>query len=96
MEKTYKLLNNTESMTIEKIKRLYDGFWVFIVKAKLTDTGGIIEGVPVVVGAVPFDGAKDGIYDKYKSDEYAERCGKSFRHKTGYISSLRIRREANV
>ena len=65
MEKTYKLLDNTEPMTMAEIRRLYTGYWVFIIKAKFTDTGGLIDGIPVIIGAVPYDGVEDGIYDKY-------------------------------
>jgi len=90
MEKTYKLLDHTEPIPIDEIRRLYDGYWVFIVKAKLTETGGIIEGVPVVIGAVPYDGTEDGIYKKYRSDEYVERCDISLRHSRHFISSLRL------
>ena len=90
MSKTYKLLDHTEPLPIAEIRRLYDGYWVFIVKAKYTETGGIIEGIPVIIGAVPYDGARDGIYDKYNSEEYAECIGKSLRHNRGFTSALRI------
>ena len=89
-EKTYKVLDHTEPLPIAEIRRLYDGYWVYIVKAKLTETGGIIEGIPVVIGAVPYDGTRDGIYKKYKTDEYNQRCGISLRHSRHFISSLRV------
>ena len=41
MEKTYRLLDHTEPISYEEIERLYDGYWVFIIKAKLTETGGV-------------------------------------------------------
>ena len=90
MDKTYSLLDHTEPISVAEIRRLYDGYWVYIVKAKRTETGGLIEGIPVVIGAVPYDGVEDGIYEKYKTDEYVERVGKSLRHNKGFISSLRI------
>jgi hypothetical protein len=93
MEKTYKLLNHTEPISEAEIELLYDGYWVFIVKAKCTETGELIEGIPVVIGAVPYDGVEDGIYDKYKSVEYDECLGRSLRHNRGFISCLRIVRE---
>ena len=96
MEKTYKLLNHTEPVSMDEIRRLYDGYWVFIVKAKLTETGGVIEGIPVVIGSRPYDGVRDGIYEKYKSDEYIQCVGKSLRHNRGFISSLRIVGESNA
>ena len=93
MEKTYKLLDHTEPMSEAEIERMYDGYWVYVVKAKMTETMRVIEGIPVVIGAVPYDGVEDGIYDKYKTDEYVDRVGMSLRHNRGFISCLRIVRE---
>jgi len=95
MEKTYRLLEHTEPLSNDEIRRLYKGYWIFIVKAKLTETGGLIEGIPVVIGAVPFDGVRDGIYEKYKTDEYAVCCDMSLRPNRGFISSLRLVGESN-
>ena len=96
MSKTYKLLDHTEPMSEAEIERLYDGYWVFVVKAKMTETMGLVEGIPVIIGVVPYDGVEDGIYEKYKSDEYIQTIGMSLRHNRGFISSLRIvRGEAN-
>jgi len=80
MEKTYRLLDHTEPMTEAEIRQLYMGYWVFIVKAKITETMELIEGIPVVIGAVPYDGVEDGIYEKYDTDEYEERYGMSLRY----------------
>ena len=90
MSKTYRLLDHKEPIPMSEIRRLYDGFWVFITKAVFKETGGVIEGIPVIIGSVPYDGVEDGIYEKYKSDEYAECIGKSLRHNRGFVSSLRI------
>ena len=75
MEKTYKLLDHTEPLPIEEIERLYDGFWVYIVKAKVGEYGEILSGIPVVIGKKSADGAFDGIYTKYRADEYEVRTG---------------------
>jgi len=96
MNKTYKLLDHKEPISEDEIRRLYDGFWVFIVNAKMSETWGVQEGIPVIIGKVPFDGVEDGIYEKYKSDEYAQTVGMSLRHNMGFISSLRIVGEANA
>ncbi|MCL2225936.1 MAG: hypothetical protein FWB96_13290 [Defluviitaleaceae bacterium] len=95
-KKTYKLLSHTEAISKEEIKSLYDGYWVYIVKAKFTEARGLIEGIPVVIGSVPYDGVDDGIYEKYKTDEYVERVGISLRHGPGFISSLRLAESAYV
>ncbi|MDR2569779.1 MAG: hypothetical protein LBD23_05725 [Oscillospiraceae bacterium] len=96
MGKTYTLLDHTEPISEAEIRKLYIGYWVYIVKAKLTETGSLIEGVPVVIGSGPYAGVQDGIYEKYKSEEFAKRYGMSLRHNRGFISSLRIAGEANV
>ncbi|MDR2598803.1 MAG: hypothetical protein LBC73_00830 [Oscillospiraceae bacterium] len=96
MKKTYKLVTHKKPLSENEIEKKYDGYWVYVVKAKLSETGSIIEGYPVVVGLVPYDGVEDGIYDKYKTDKYAERVGISLCHNTGFISSLRILGEANA
>ena len=90
MEKTYKLLDHTEPLPIEEIERLYKGYWVYIVKATIGDYGEPISGVPVVIGATSSDGAEDGIYSQYRSEEYEERVGLNLLTNKGFISSLRI------
>ena len=75
MEKTYKLLDHTEPLPIDEIRRLYKGYWVYIVKAKIGKFGEILSGVPVVIGKKSADGAYDGIYNKYRTEEYEVRTG---------------------
>jgi len=87
MEKTYKLVEHTEPMTSQAIEELYDGYWVFIVNARFTETNGFIDGIPVVIGAVPFDGIKDGIYDKFKDPKYENRCDMVLTHNK-FLASL--------
>ena len=90
MEKTYKFVNHSAPISEAEIRRLYDGYWVYIVKARFTETGGIVEGIPVIIGEAPHDGVEDGIYKQYKTSEYTERVGLSLLHDIGVISSLRI------
>ncbi|MCL1819041.1 MAG: hypothetical protein FWG36_00130 [Oscillospiraceae bacterium] len=90
MSKTYRFVNHTEPIPKAEIERLYDGYWVYVVKARAEDTGRLLEGIPVIIGSVPYDGAEDGIYEQYKTDEYNSRVGISFRHDEGFISSLRL------
>jgi hypothetical protein len=77
MEKTYKTLNHDKPLVIEEIRRLYRGYWVYIVNAELDETNAILSGIPVVIGARPYDGAEENkdIYTKYRADEYAPRIG---------------------
>jgi len=74
MEKTYKLLEHTEPLTYEEIKKMYKGYWVYIVNAQFDEEMRFYGGRPVVIGQTPFDGVEDGIYEQFDGDEYAPRC----------------------
>ena len=89
MEKTYKILNHTEPLAIDEIRRLYTGYYVYIVKAKIGSHGEILSGIPVIIGDRASDGAEDGIYFKYRSDEYIERAELNMLPNRGFISALR-------
>ena len=88
MEKTYKFVEHTEPLTRLEIKALYDGYWVFIVNARFTETNGFIDGVPVIIGAKPYDGVEDGIYDKYNGFEYDIQCDMVLTHNKFLVSLL--------
>ena len=94
MEKTYKLLNHTEQMPIEEIKKIYDGYWIFMVNVRLTQKlgGDYVSGIPVIIGKTPFDGVEDGIYEKYKTDKYNQRGDLNLLPNTGFISALQFAR----
>ena len=96
MEKTYKLVEHTEPLTEKEIETLYDGYWVYIVNARFTETKGFIDGVPVIIGDRPYDGVEDGIYDKYKCPEYDTRCGMVLTHDKFIASLLGRERRAVV
>ena len=70
MEKTYKFLDHAKPLPIDEIKRLYKGYWVFLVNAEFSITNKLISGKPVIIGSRAYDGARDGIYEKYKAAEY--------------------------
>jgi len=90
MEKTYRLLDHTDSLSIEEIERLYAGYWVYIVKAKFGEFNELLSGIPVVIGSTPADGVEDGIYEKFRSDEYNIRADLNLLPNRGFISSLRF------
>ena len=90
MEKTYRVLAHTEPLPIEEIEKLYQGYWVYIVKAKIGEYGKILSGIPVIIGSRASDGAFDGIYEKYNSDEYDIRADLNLLPNRGFISSLKI------
>jgi len=90
MKKTYKLLDHTEPLSIDEIRRLYKGYWIYIVKAQLGEHGKVLSGIPVIIGQIAADGAEDGIYTKYRSDEYNVRTSLNLLPNRGFISSLQI------
>ena len=89
MEKTYKILDHTEPLPIDEIRRLYTGYWVYIVNAEIGNHGEIISGIPVIIGNTTADGADDGIYAKYRADIYNERCQLNMLPNRGFISAFR-------
>ena len=89
MEKTYKILDHTQPLSIDEIRRLYKGYWVYIVKATIGEHGKLLSGIPVIIGQATADGAEDGIYMKYRSDEYNQRVELNMLPNRGFISSLR-------
>jgi len=89
MDKTYILLDHKESLSIDEIRRLYKGYWIYIVKATIGEHGRILSGIPVIIGQTTADGAEDGIYTKYRSDEYNQRVQLNLLPNRGFISSLR-------
>jgi hypothetical protein len=90
VEKTYRILSHTEPLPIDEIRQLYKGYWVYLVKAELSESDGLISGVPVIIGQTPHDGVEDGIYEKYRAKEYEKRADLSLLPNKGFISSLRI------
>jgi len=90
VKKTYKLLDHTEPLSIDEIRRLYKGYWIYIVKAQLGEHGKVLSGIPVIIGQMAADGAEDGIYAKYRSDEYNVRTSLNLLPNRGFISSLQI------
>jgi hypothetical protein len=72
--KTYLELSHKEPLSIEEIRSLYDGYWVYVVNAEFADgSRSLIKGIPVVIGTMAFAGSEDGIYKKYKVAKYAPR-----------------------
>jgi hypothetical protein len=90
MEKTYKILDHTSPMTDDEIRQLYTGHWVYVTNAVFDKYNGLVSGIPTVIGTRAFDGAGDGIYEKYKADSYGERTDMNLLPNRGFISSFQI------
>ena len=68
----YQIIENPKIMSKDEIRKSYYGKWVFVVNAIISKHGKFIEGIPVILGNYQFEGIEDGIYDKYKGDEYGQ------------------------
>lgn len=88
MEKTYKFVNHNEPLPISEIRQMYEGYWVFLVNANFSEAMELLSGRPVIIGSRQYDGASDGIYEKYDAPEYGVTTDKSFLTKK-FITSLR-------
>ena len=84
----YEVIGSPKVLTREEIDELFDGKWVYIVKAKFTPNEMLIEGMPVVIGDAPFDGVEDGIYKQFKNKDYGERCSYTLLKQPNLISSV--------
>jgi len=84
----YEILKSPKMLSREEIDQMFNGKWVYIVKAKFTPNDMLIEGVPVVTGDTPFDGVEDGIYNQFDSADYEETCSYTLLKQPNLISSI--------
>ena len=64
--------NERRLMTNEEIQKEFDGKWVFLTHAELTQGLLIIKGVPTVVTDKPYENAESRLYDEFDKDEYGQ------------------------
>jgi len=88
MSNAYEKLRHDKPITLNEIKKLYDGYWIYVVKAKLSDGGTLISGIPVIKGLSAFAGAESGVYDDFRGEEYEERTDLYLLHNDGFIASF--------
>ena len=84
----YKIIENPRMMSKSDIDNIYDGNWVYIVKAKIDKHGWLQEGMPVVIGEYQYDGVEEGIYDMFDSAEYESRVSYTLLPNANTISSV--------
>jgi predicted secreted protein len=84
----YQILEDPKVMSSEEINKMFDGKWVYIVKAVVTKHGELIDGIPVIVADTPFEGNNDGIYEQYDTAEYAKKFDYDLNHYEPFISSV--------
>ena len=70
--KSYKELDYVNPMPVNKMRELFDGYWVFVVNAEFSTGRRLKKGIPAVIGNAAYAGASDGIYEKYKQEKYGE------------------------
>ena len=95
MASTYKLLNHKEPLSVEEIRKLYSGNWVYIVNSQFSCGRNLSSGIPVVCGDCAYAGAEDNIYEKFESEEYGEHS-ELYLFKPELISALESLRIAHA
>ena len=95
MIKTYRLLNHSEPLKVDEIRKLYSGYWVYVVNAQFSSGRKLVSGIPVVCGECAYDGAEDGIYEQFKKEEYGEHK-EMYLFKPELISALESLRAAHA
>jgi|GEM_PF-3529659 len=78
MAKSYAFVHHDHPLSMEEIRELYRGYWVYMVNAEFIEGNGVVSGRPVVIGTRAYAGSVDGIYDQFKSEEFQPSFGKSF------------------
>jgi len=64
-------INNPIYMTSEEIHNSFDGKWVLITNAEMTDSMEFIGGIPVVVADDIYESHNDGFYNEFiDNDDY--------------------------
>jgi len=96
MEKSYKFVYHDSPLSVDEIRLLYKGYWVYLVNTEFDEFHGLVCGRPVVIGTIAFAGAEDGIYDKYRASEYGRCADKSLLPNRGFISALRYAGDLNA
>jgi len=69
----YQIIENPEILSKSEIDKIFNGKWVYIVKARFTNSKSLIDGMPVIVADFPFEGNSDGIYEQYDVKDYIAR-----------------------
>jgi len=73
-----KLIENPTYMEYENMRKEFDGRWILITNCEYGDFGKFIGGIPVAVADTPFEGQRDGFYNKFKDPKYAPRTDRDF------------------
>ena len=83
-----KIIENPTYMTYEDMKKEFDGKWILITNCVYEELGWLLGGIPVAVADTPFEGQRDGFYDKFKDPKYAPRADKDFDYQSGIFGGF--------
>ena len=83
-----KLIENPIYMTYEDMKKKFAGKWILISNCEYGEFGKFIGGIPVAVADTPFEGQRDGFYDKFKDPKYSPRTDKDFDYQPRIFGSF--------
>jgi hypothetical protein len=75
--------NERRLLSYEEIKKEFDGKWVFLTHAELTQGLRIIRGIPTVLADKIYENAKSRIYDEFKKAEYGQTTTTDLRKMSG-------------
>jgi len=68
------IIKNPLYMTNEEIHTGFDGKWVLIINAEMTDSMEFIGGIPVVVADNIYEGHDDGFYKEFIDNDNYTPC----------------------
>ena len=73
-----KIIENPAYTTYEDMRKEFDGQWILITNCEYGEFGELLGGIPVAVADTPFEGQRDGFYNKFKDPKYAPRTDADF------------------
>ena len=86
----YKIIPEDEQReyTLVQLKNIFDGKWVYLVHAEFTNARGLIKAIPVVVADSELEGVEEGVYEKYKNENYGITADADFTNMCMAIPSV--------
>ena len=75
-------------MNADEIQAGFNGKWVLVTNAEMTDTMDFVGGVPVVFADDIYEGHDDGFYSEFvNSDEYTPCLDLDFRESSVFLAN---------
>ena len=81
-------VNNPVYMKADEIHTTFDGKWVLVTNAEMTDSMDFIGGIPVVIADSIYEGHDDGYYNEFvNNDDYAPCLDLDFRESSVFLAN---------